>query len=191
MFGLYCEDIPEDAELEPGWDERPDPTQALQVARYRWWQELDRYTPEALATGSLMTCWGDPTEPWDADLQTTGGDCSDASSASHRDAAEGPGDLLSRYEASLDEGLLAEACATCLDGLDNNCDGQIDCEDPGCAACFVGQGMGCSEEGSPCKASGCASTSRRIDISGLAGLALLALLVPAVRRRRDSSGRRQ
>jgi hypothetical protein len=47
------------------------------------------------------------------------------------------------------------ACDRCLDGIDINCDGTLDCQDPTCAACFVGQGAGCADADSPCAAGGC------------------------------------
>ena len=50
----------------------------------------------------------------------SGGDCDDTSGSSHRDNAEGPGDLIGLYL----DGTLAD-CSTCLDGLDNNCDGSL------------------------------------------------------------------
>ena len=71
----------------------------------------------------------------------------------HRDNPEGPGDLVGLFL----DGTMAD-CSTCLDGIDNNCDGNIDCADPACAQCFVGQGVGCGGGAdSPCMQSGCST----------------------------------
>ena len=148
-----------------------------------WWLELGRHNVSVVTEGSLMGCWGDPTDGIDQIDATTGGDCDNADPLATRYNPEGPGDLYGRFwDLELD-------CSTCLDGVDNNCDGQTDCADPGCAACFVGQGFGVGggSEAS-CAQLGCSSTglSRSQTLGGLA-MAFLALgLVGAGRRRRRS-----
>ena len=101
-------------------------------------KKFGRYNPEAIDGGTLMSCWGDPTDPTAKFSEEVGGDCADDDSSAHRDMPEGPGDLVGLYLY----GEMAD-CDTCLDGIDNNCDGAIDCADPACAPCFVGQGVGC------------------------------------------------
>ena len=81
-------------------------------------------------------------------------------------------------------------CRTCLDNIDNNCDGQADCDDPACAPCFVGQGFGFGSGGeSPCAQPGCQQVASSPSATrGFAGLALLAagvVLVGFVGRRRE------
>ena len=85
------------------------------------------------------------------------------------------------------DGKLA-SCETCLDGIDNNCDGTIDCADPACAQCFVGQGIGCGGGAeSPCSQGGCSAPanlgSERLYRSGL--VVLLALF--GLYRRREKT----
>lgn len=165
----------------------------------RWWKELGRYydgsdDPEVatVVTETLLSCWGDPTVNPDLTRSVhgrVGGDCRDEDSSdeapTHRDALEGPYDVLG--------GLTGEQadCDTCVDGLDNNCDGLLDCEDPGCAPCFVGQGIasGCAgaDPESPCASSGGCSAGRgaRSPWTGLGELGMLllaALAVPLWRR---------
>lgn len=146
-----------------------------------WWLELGRHNVSVVTEGSLMGCWGDPTDGVDQIDASTGGDCDNADPLATRYNPEGPGDLYGRFwDLELD-------CSTCLDGVDNNCDGQTDCADPGCAACFVGQGFGVGGgTDASCAQLGCSSTglSRSQTLGGLA-LAFLALgLVGAGRRRR-------
>jgi len=187
LYGLPCADIKDTSALVSGsWDTIVDATDAFAVERYTWWQELDRFSPEAMTDGALMSCWGDPTDDWDGDAQYTGGDCDDSSGATNRDVAEGPGDLLGIYQASLTLDGMAAACATCLDGIDNNCDGQIDCDDPACAACFVGEGGGCADADSPCSGSGCAFSDRGQggDLNWPLFAGVMALLAGAVGRRK-------
>ena len=149
-----------------------------------WWLELGRHNVSVVTQGNLMGCWGDPTAGIEQIDASTGGDCDNAEPLATRYNPEGPGDLYGRFwDMELD-------CSTCLDGVDNNCDGQTDCADPGCAACFVGQGFGVGggSEAS-CAQLGCSSTglSRSQTLGGLA-LAFLALgLVGGGRRRRRSA----
>ena len=129
-----------------------------------------------------MSCWGDATDPTSEISNETGGDCNDESAAAHRDNAEGPGDLIGLYL----NGKLAD-CDTCLDGIDNNCDGNIDCADPACAQCFVGQGVGCGGGAeSPCSQGGCSApdytNGERLYRSGLL---LMVALFGLYRRRKD------
>ena len=68
--------------------------------------------------------------------------------------AEGPDDLVGLYWGSPGD------CDTCLDGIDNNCNGVMDCAEPACARCFVGQGSGCGGGTDvPCAQGGCASVT--------------------------------
>jgi hypothetical protein len=145
-----------------------------------WWMELGRYTVSAVTDGNLMGCWGDPTQGVDRIDYLTGGDCDNADATANRFEAEGPGDLLGVfYNLEMD-------CSTCLDGVDNNCDGQIDCADPGCAACFVGQGFGVGGgTDESCGKLGCSSTglTRTQTFGGLA-MAFLAIGLAGLGRRR-------
>lgn len=166
-----------------------------------WWKELGRFDV-AVTSECLGGCWtDDPLAPYAAlddegerfstsltnrrgVSDDVGGDC-EGGSAANRDEPEGPDDLLAVY---LDEPV---SCDTCLDNIDNNCNGLTDCEDPGCAICFVGQGVGCgSSSESPCRdAAGCSSVaarpSSRWPLTGLAaGLVTIAGLF--ARRRRSA-----
>ena len=176
MFGLPCDRITGDVPVRADWTSMVDVTDALRRAQ---WKELDRYDAEAFTDGTVAWCWGDPTEGVEDINQETGGDCSDTDNLSHRDLAEGPGDLLGQLDPNG-----GADCTTCLDGLDNNCDGFIDCEDPACAACFVGQGSGCSSD-SPCAGGGCAVASASDRKSRRAALVVALWLVAVLARRRE------
>ncbi|MBK7760040.1 MAG: hypothetical protein IPI35_27270, partial [Deltaproteobacteria bacterium] len=146
-----------------------------------------------VVTETILSCWGNPTVEEDLSISVhdrVGGDCRDGDGRdappTHRDALEGPDDVL---------GLLTGQqvdCDTCEDGLDNNCDGLTDCEDPGCAPCWVGQGGGlggCSgaDPEAPCGSSGGCSAGRGARSPwpslGELGLLLLAALgLPLWRR---------
>ncbi len=146
---------------------------------------MGRFSP---TTVDVMTgwCWGDPVEDLDADEVVVGGDCADGNGAASRAQAEGPDDLLGIWYARLgDPGAIID-CDTCLDGIDNNCDGAIDCADPACAACFVGQGAGCGGgTEAPCAQSGCSAQwgdARRQVQQGVL-LGMLGFLVVLARRR--------
>ena len=52
------------------------------------WKEISRFEPEAMTTGTLGHCWGDPSDRFDNVSQETGGDCSDDSRAANRDMLE-------------------------------------------------------------------------------------------------------
>jgi len=163
-----------------GFFSNPDPEERLRDAP-AWWVEIGRYAPEALSTGPLSGCWGEPTAGAGAISSVTGGDCSDEDDGANRDEHEGPDDLLALFH---EEGKRA-SCATCVDGLDNNCDGLADCEDPACAPCFVGAGYGCSKaEEQTCVQTGCAAgaADRRGWGSALGMLLLGLLILPLVRR---------
>jgi hypothetical protein len=179
LFGVACADINDETPLLSTWaDAAPDPGDAL-VTSDQWWKEIGRYNPEAQVSTALMTCWGDPTDELVPTGTATGGDCADGHGTANRDAAEGPGDLVGLYwDDPLD-------CARCVDGIDNNCDGNSDCEDPSCAECFVGQGGGCGAAESPCGAApGCAAVRPSGGLAGSFGvLAALMALSGYVRRR--------
>ncbi len=101
----------------------------------------------------LYGCWQGGSEiadsvPRGAIDDRVGGDCSDGRDGIHRDVADGPDDALAWLiiEAERTEGgwlppslrrgtdsLLS--CALCVDGRDNDCDGLVDAEDPGCDRC--------------------------------------------------------
>ena len=66
--------------------------------------------------------YGDPASPL---CPHPGWDCDDLNPSVHTGAVEGPG-----------------GDPTCGDGLDNDCDGAADLEDPGCAPCPDGDGDG-------------------------------------------------
>ena len=170
--GTVTDDIP----AREDWQSMVDLRDALAIHP---WRELDRYQTRSFVDGTVAFCWGDPTESL-ADIgQETGGDCADDSSLANRGMPEGPGDLLGQ----LDQGGPAD-CTTCLDGIDNNCDGFIDCEDPACAACFVGQGAGCSSD-SPCAGGGCAVASPPDKKGRRAALVGLLWLGAVLARRRE------
>jgi hypothetical protein len=153
MYGRSCDRISDEQRLASDWG-----TSMVDASRWLqddqiWWKELSRFNPESITGGTMMSCWGDPTDPTTALSEQTGGDCNDEDSTAHRDNPEGPGDLVGLFL----DGTMAD-CSTCLDGIDNNCDGNIDCADPACAQCFVGQGVGCGGGAeSPCMQSGCST----------------------------------
>jgi hypothetical protein len=145
-----------------------------------WWTEIGRFSPSAVSVGILYGCW-DAVEIDARAGQTVGGDCSDGRNTAHREEPEGPGDLVALYDVELAE---LASCDRCLDGIDNNCDGTLDCEDPTCAVCFVGQGSGCADADSPCAAGGCTSSpSGALWPTGF-GLGGLTLAAVGLRRRR-------
>ena len=153
MYGQACDEISDQTRLLDGWESSMVSTERWLDVDRAWFKEIGRYNPEAISGGTMMSCWGDPTDPTDNFNEEVGGDCADNDSDAHRDNPEGPGDLVGLYLY----GDMAD-CDTCLDGIDNNCDGAIDCADPACAPCFVGQGVGCGGgEESPCSQGGCAS----------------------------------
>ncbi len=140
------------------------------------WHELSRYDPEAIES-VLTGCWDDdiagalaqlrpPSDP--IALDYTGGDCVNEDGDANRGESEGPDDLLGQFFGE------APDCRTCIDGVDNNCNGLTDCEDPACAECFIGQGVGCAASGSPCAETGCSTSgdSNEVKTSG----AILAFL---------------
>ena len=178
LFGEDCEDIDDSSELVAGYDTLASISTDY-LEDYTWWMELRRYSPESVTEGTVGWCWGDPTESGEGVSEETAGDCADGVSEAHRGQPEGPGDLLGAFTGE------AASCDTCLDGIDNNCDGQIDCADPACAACFVGEGTGCGGGSeSPCAQGGCAvvpAPSR--EPRRVALLSLLALGAALLRRR--------
>jgi hypothetical protein len=184
LFGESCSELDVSSPLVSDWkSSRSDFT----VDRYldsvdTWWKELDRYEVEPALSETFLTCWGDPRDPTDSITDQTGGDCDDSSETgaqAHRDLPEGPDDLLGLY---LD---MAVSCSTCLDGIDNNCDGNVDCADPACARCFIGQGVGCSRGETPCAQSGCSNGTPQggAIIDRFFAAAVLALFAVLYRRR--------
>ena len=172
LYGLDCEDITADAPLVDDWSVLADPSDAL-ASDPSWWKELDRFSVDPVLVGTVGWCWGDPSDGAESIGQRVGGDCADSFGKGHRDAAEGPGDLMGLLDP---DG--AADCSTCVDGIDNNCDGQIDCADPACAPCFVGQGVGCGGgDAAPCASAGCWATPRAFNEapSRLAWIVLVSL----------------
>ncbi len=182
LYGVQCDQVSPSTPLITDWDVMLDTSDAL-AKTTTWWKELDRFDLEPLTTGTVGWCWGDPTEGVNRVSERTGGDCADDASKAHRDAAEGPADLM----GLLDPDGPAD-CDTCLDGIDNNCDGQVDCADPACAPCFVGQGVGCGGgDQAPCAGAGC-WTGRGANTSEHRGLVLLCIaFFAAMVRRREAA----
>ena len=192
LYGTYgCADIkpPSDAlafqdliqDIEPGgrdWGEDETFGDLVATGKQRW-MELSRYSPDVVDT-VMAGCWEDdvatalarkrpPSDP--IALNNVGGDCADGDTSTNRDQSEGPEDLLGSFFGH------EQDCRTCLDGIDNNCNGLADCEDPACAECFVGQGLGCGVNDSPCSDSGCSTTGERTRAAG--NTTLMALLFAA------------
>ena len=151
------------------------------------WIELSRYEPILVDT-VMAGCWDEDVDKALAEqqppsvplaLDTVGGDCSEGSGSANRDQVEGSDDL---YGVFFD---LERDCANCLDGVDNNCNGLTDCEDPACADCFVGQGMGCGAAGSPCAQTGCAAAGGRSREEGVAAMLLLLICLARIVRRQE------
>lgn len=113
------------------------------------------------SSGWSMGCWT-TTSP-------VGGACEGGS----RDQIEGPRDIY---------GLLTDSpgeCGSCTDGKDNNCNGLMDEEDPGCYPCFEGQGISCA-----CK------PSEDIPTPALGPMLLSGLLTGRIWQRRRRGGQR-
>jgi hypothetical protein len=156
------------------------------VLRYdsRWWVSFTRFLPTSVIGGTMAGCWGDPQQglnvgPVARGLSITGGDCDTNNRAVNREAVEGPGDLVGAYQARAAKVELAD-CSTCGDGLDNNCNGLADADDPGCALCFAGQGVGCS---SGCAAAGGGGALPAGTSSGVVFASLLAVVLRRRERR--------
>ncbi len=173
---------------EGGFITNDDPGDLLTENRF-WWMELLRYNPTVMTEGLLSGCWGSPEDLGNQTVgsaisDVTGGDCNDNRFGANRGQAEGPDDLVGVFYGEPAD------CATCLDGLDNNCNGLIDCGEPACARCFVGQGYGCGGGSqSPCTQGGCTvantpSERRRAPGGGLLLLVGLASLGVGWRVRR-------
>jgi hypothetical protein len=162
-----------------------------------WPVTFGRYNMSVVSEGNLLGCWGDPTTDGLEAVETyIGGDCDNSDARANRYELEGPADLYGVWRSTLprnhalylDVGELD--CRTCLDNVDNNCDGQADCDDPACAPCFVGQGFGFGSGGtSPCAQPGCQQVAAAPSATrGFAGLALLAagvVLTGLVGRRKE------
>ncbi len=176
------------SELEVGAPLKVHPFHRQALENPAWWMELHRYHPEVMSEGLLSGCWGDSEDLNNRDLSevisdVTGGDCDDSNVGVHRGQSEGPDDLLGIFYD--DPG----SCSSCVDGLDNNCNGLTDCAEPACALCFAGHGFGCGDSSeSPCTRGGCNVTTtpaerRRAPGGGLIILAGLATLVGGFRMR--------
>ena len=177
MYGRSCAEVTDGIELQADWMVSMQSAERWIASDRIWWKEIGRFNPLPIVDGTMMSCWGDPTDSASETSVETGGDCDDVSSLAHRDNAEGPGDLISLYL----DGTLAD-CSTCLDGVDNNCDGLTDCEDPACAQCFVGQGFGCQGGKSPCAQGGCSASIDSGDRL-YRSLLLISIAIVAFRRR--------
>ena len=176
LYGKDCGDVTESTPLRAGYMAVPSDPGANLTTDVRWWKEMGRYTPIWAATGAYETCWGDPADSTTEVSDIVGGDCADGNDGSNRYVPEGPDDLVAIYEGTVVD------CATCMDGIDNNCDSLADCDDPSCAVCFVGSGGGCAASGSPCEPSACSASPESASASALA---MLGLLVIAGGRRRS------
>ena len=181
LYGTSCENVQPQSQVAIPVPDTVGFSSALELD-LRWWKEITRFNPTEVVSGTLRECWGDPQAVSTITLSDVGGDCADGNTGASRDEPEGPGDLIGIYNGDPAE------CSACLDGIDNNCDGQIDCEDPSCAPCFVGHGLGCAAEGSPCQGAGCEAIptdpiQQSTLFAGLAGLAMAAI------RRAGRSGR--
>ena len=179
VYGVACGEVPQQAQVTIPVPDTVGFSTALE-ADLRWWKEITRFAPTEVVSGTLRECWGDPAAASAITLSDVGGDCADGSTGASRDQPEGPGDLISLYNGDPAE------CAACLDGVDNNCDGQTDCDDPSCAPCFVGHGQGCAADGSPCEGAGCEAipddpVQRSTLLAGLG-----AIMMAAVRRSRKT-----
>jgi len=99
-------------------------------------------------------------------------ECNNEVEGANRGETEGPGDLLGVYfQREMD-------CRTCLDGVDNNCNGLTDCAEPACAECFIGVGVGCGGGSeSPCAQGGCSTAGERARTAG--NLVLMGMLMAA------------
>ncbi|MFH1466856.1 MAG: hypothetical protein ABIO70_20905 [Pseudomonadota bacterium] len=126
-----------------------------------------------------MSCRTRPPSTTPVDKREVGGDCDNEEEGANRGETEGPNDLLGLYWGEPAD------CSTCLDGIDNNCNGLMDCAEPACADCFIGQGVGCGGGGdSPCLDAGCAASRAGRQLPGTAlALALMALAGAVVRWR--------
>jgi hypothetical protein len=176
MFGKPCAELEEnDPVLALGAP--PSLERALDREDAPFYVEIGRYLPFT-AEGALLSCWGDPrTEPL---AVTTGGDCDDLAPGTHRELPEGPDDLVNVFAGDVGD------CRRCTDGVDNNCDGLSDCEDPTCAVCFVGQGRGCAGLRDACADddAGCTTLPSGVPSPLFPALALAL----ATRRRRAGRG---
>ena len=180
LYGTECSEVElTDTELADDWDVEMSSARRHLEADSLWWKELGRFEPSSAHTETLLTCWGDPSDSAGID-EETGGDCADGDATANRDNAEGPDDLIGLYLGSPAD------CSTCLDGIDNNCDGNTDCADPACARCFIGQGIGCSRgDDAPCTQAGCsfAAPEGGAFLDRLFSAAFIALFAVLYRRR--------
>jgi hypothetical protein len=169
-----------------GYFPLPDVPDSVYSDHPEWWLHLNRFSPTTFQReGTLVGCWGDPT---DGDggvesattISVVGGDCMEdtdpkvtkvSATQANRGMAEGPGDLVARYAGAVID------CATCQDGIDNNCNTLVDKAEPACDQCFVGQGSGC----------GCSATSDRSRLgSTTTPMLMLWMMITAVVRRREN-----
>ena len=179
QFGKSCAEAAESPSLADGWDTMADATDALTSAAWWWWIEIDRFNPVAISEGTIGECWGSSDE-YDSDTQATGGDCDDSAAGVNRGVSEGPYDVLATLSGEEVD------CSQCTDGLDNNCDGLLDCDDPTCSVCFVGVGTGCGGEGT-CSTGGCATgADKRAKEAALPLWGLLALAAARIRRKHST-----
>ncbi|MDG1482642.1 MAG: putative metal-binding motif-containing protein, partial [Myxococcota bacterium] len=180
LYGAECSDVElMNSQLINDWDTEMVSARRHLEADSLWWKELGRFEPSSLHTETMLTCWGDPSDAAGIG-EETGGDCADDNASVSRDNAEGPGDLIGLYLGS------AADCSTCLDGIDNNCDGNVDCADSACARCFIGQGVGCSRgDDAPCAQAGCsfAAPAGGAFLDRLFSAAFIALFAVLYRRR--------
>ncbi|MGC6491892.1 MAG: putative metal-binding motif-containing protein, partial [Myxococcota bacterium] len=163
-----------------GFFDLPELPSRLLESDTRWWLYLNRYQPSSVTGGTLAGCWGDP-RPIDTDrpvdslenISLTGGDCAEDNVLANRGMTEGPEDLLALYLGT------PTSCDTCLDKIDNNCNGLIDAAEPACARCFVSQGYGCAGCSGTASSSTFGTTPTWVPL-------VLGMLLLGIRRREQS-----
>lgn len=184
LYGAPCDEVSTGMLLQDNWN-RPSPEVLPELLEedVRWWKELGRYDVTPITQGTVLECWGDPTDQTVAFSETVGGDCDESTDLANRDNVEGPDDLMGVFLNDHGD------CDQCLDGIDNNCNGFIDGEDPTCARCFIGQGIGCSRRIDPNRTGGCTSYGshgERVDQTAAMLMGLIFGGAVARRRRRAS-----
>ena len=181
MFGQACDEISEQTSLVEGWqDSIVSAERWLDVDR-AWFKEVGRYNPEAIDGGTMMSCWETQRIQRPSLVKKLVGIV--------RMIIQVPIEICLKVQVIWLVYISTEKmadCDTCLDGIDNNCDGAMNCADPACAPCFVGQGVGCGGGAeSPCAQGGCASPdqSGKERMYRSFGLIMMAMFITIIRRR--------
>ena len=63
MYGQACDEISDQTRLLDGWESSMISTERWLDIDRAWFKEIGRYNPEAITGGTMMSCWGDPTDP--------------------------------------------------------------------------------------------------------------------------------